>query len=96
MNFGAGVLGRALLLALLCAQPTLIMAQSSASGAAYPSHSVRLVVPFPPGASPNDIIGRLIGKVETGADQLQLRGKRDRAELQKWAKLAREAGIKPE
>jgi tripartite-type tricarboxylate transporter receptor subunit TctC len=30
--------------------------------AAYPERSIRLVVPFPPGASPNDITGRLIGR----------------------------------
>ncbi len=46
---------------LLCAQPALILAQST-TGGAFPSRPVRLVVPFPPGASPNDIIGRLLGR----------------------------------
>ena len=62
MNFGSNVWCRALLLLPLCVQPALTMAQSPESGAAYPSRSVRLIVPFPPGASPNDIIGRLIGR----------------------------------
>ena len=37
-------------------------AAQSADGGAFPSRPMRLVVPFPPGASPNDIIGRLIGR----------------------------------
>jgi len=37
-------------------------AAQSADGGAFPSRPMRLVVPFPPGASPNDIIGRLISR----------------------------------
>jgi tripartite-type tricarboxylate transporter receptor subunit TctC len=61
MNIRSRVLYCALVLTPVCVQPALTMAQSS-EGGAYPSHSIRLVVPFPPGASPNDIIGRLIGR----------------------------------
>jgi tripartite-type tricarboxylate transporter receptor subunit TctC len=32
-------------------------AAQSADGGAFPSRPARLVVPFPPGASPNDITG---------------------------------------
>jgi tripartite-type tricarboxylate transporter receptor subunit TctC len=35
-------------------------AQALAQTASYPSRAVRVIVPFPPGASTNDILGRLI------------------------------------
>jgi tripartite-type tricarboxylate transporter receptor subunit TctC len=51
-----------LLLALSGAPSTLSAAQPARSDAAYPTRPIRLVVPFPAGASPNDIIGRLVGR----------------------------------
>ncbi len=45
----------------LCAFSPSTMSQSS-DGPAYPTRAIRLVVPFPAGASPNDTIGRLIGR----------------------------------
>lgn len=65
MNFGSGVLYLGIASVFLLTQPALAETPSAAGGAAnsaYPSRSIRLVVPFPPGASPNDIIGRLIGR----------------------------------
>ena len=48
--------------ALLLALPVAAAAQGKDAVAPYPSRSIRLVVPFPPGASPNDIIGRLLAR----------------------------------
>lgn len=60
MKLNAAVWRRTLLLLVpLLAQSALTAAWAAET---YPSRSIRLVVPFPPGASPNDIIGRLIGK----------------------------------
>jgi tripartite-type tricarboxylate transporter receptor subunit TctC len=41
---------------------TVCAAQSAPDASAYPTRPIRLVVPFPAGASPNDIIGRLVGR----------------------------------
>jgi len=57
--------GKTVLLLLLLmsdARSASNVAQSMPDAGAYPSHPIRLLVPFPPGASPNDIIGRLIGR----------------------------------
>ena len=47
-----------LFVAFVCAPPS---AAAAAADAAYPSKPIRLVVPFPPGAS-SDIVGRMIGE----------------------------------
>ena len=63
MKLDADVWCRTLLLISLLAQSALTAAWAAEGGAAaYPNRSIRLVVPFPPGASPNDIVGRLIGR----------------------------------
>ncbi len=62
MNLNTVVCCRTLLLICLFAP----MATGAwAAEAPYPNRSIRLVVPFPPGASPNDITGRLIGRYIT-------------------------------
>lgn len=52
---------RTLLLVSLLMQ-SAVTAAWAAERTAYPTRSIRLVVPFPAGASPNDIVGRLIGR----------------------------------
>ena len=50
-------------LLMLPAAPSVGAAPPSGHDAgAYPARPIRLVVPFPAGASPNDIIGRLVGR----------------------------------
>ncbi len=62
MRFGKLVICRGMLLACVLVQPlaTALAQERSGADAAWPTRPVRLVVPFPSGASPNDIIGRLI------------------------------------
>lgn len=62
MKLNAGVWCRTLLLFPLLALSALTAWAAEGGAAGYPTRSIRLVVPFPPGASPNDIVGRLIGK----------------------------------
>ncbi len=59
MKLNACICCRTLLLIPLLAQSAMTNAWAAET---YPNRSIRLVVPFPPGASPNDIVGRLIGK----------------------------------
>jgi tripartite-type tricarboxylate transporter receptor subunit TctC len=61
MKLNAGVWCRTLLLFPLLALSALTAWAAEGGAAGYPTRSIRLVVPFPPGASPNDIVGRLIG-----------------------------------
>lgn len=63
MKLDAGIFCRTLLLVPLFTLTAATAALAASSDvAAYPERSIRLVVPFPPGASPNDITGRLIGR----------------------------------
>jgi tripartite-type tricarboxylate transporter receptor subunit TctC len=46
----------------LWAACVLATAALSAAAQDYPARPVRLIVPFPPGASTNDVLGRLIAQ----------------------------------
>ncbi|HSQ04493.1 MAG TPA: hypothetical protein VLN59_10680 [Burkholderiales bacterium] len=50
-------------LAIACALPIL----GSAAGPSYPVRPIRLIVPFPPGSSSNDILGRALAQRLTRA-----------------------------
>jgi len=55
-----GALVTALLLALYCGG-ALAQSASPRAGQAYPAKPIRLIVPFPPGAS-SDVVGRMLGQ----------------------------------
>jgi len=57
----AWILASVLLPAALLAQIANAQPASTASGRAYPTKAIRLIVPFPPGG-PNDILGRVVAQ----------------------------------
>ena len=71
----------------------LVLLACIAAGAAaqgYPARVVRIIVPYPAGTGP-DNVGRLV------AQQFQeALGQFIKAEIAKWARDAREAGMQPE
>ena len=60
-DFSAAVLPRRKFLLLAASATALPARPSTAEAQVYPSHSARLIVPFPPGG-PNDVLARLIGQ----------------------------------